>query len=991
MKSMRRIFTAVALLVLLISLGAFAAFAAEEPVVLTPVFETNPLYPGCAVGETAPILNAGEETPVVYAAETLDDVVVTLRSALENRTPSVRIALPDGHTPAEEDAYYVWSNALEETGVPTQGDYIRWHWSGWGCEWDYEWTGSFYRYFMTFTVSYYTTSAQETELTVEVNKIIDSFGFTSSTSDYDKVKTIHAWVTDNITYDYTSSGSMKQTCYNGVMEGTCVCQGYSSTMYRMLLQVGVPARIIPGDTNATPAPSKDDLDDNHGWNIVKLGDKWYNLDATWDAGLGEENWDYFLTCPDSFTGHYRWPDYDTADFHTAYPMAETDYAVIASGTCGDDLTWTLDDVGTLTISGTGDMINCDPYNNNNPAWESFQSDIKTIVIEDGVTSIGDYAFFACNNLTSVTIGNSVTRIGNAAFCDCDSLTCIDIPYGVTSLGEFVFENCDNLTSVTIPDSVTSIGWLAFTSCGNLEYNSVGNGEYLGNAENPYVALICTSSSSITSCQIHKDTKVIAGGAFCYCSRIIDIIIPDSVISVGDGAFSFCSNLASVTISDSVTSIGSSAFSRCYNLTSVIIPDSVISIGDWAFYDCSSLSNITIPECIISIGYGAFSNCDSLDHMFYGGTQTQWDTISISSGNSSLTDATRHYNMEGYTEIGCIPKGVYCSICDETIVPGVGEHNYANGICTVCGEADPDYVEPIEKFDFMGANMALDNSLAINFVFGTSHYGDWDGFYAEIVKEYADGRENKTVTIPASEWDNRGAYFMITYNGVAAKEMADNLYVTVYNAEGQAVSNTRTDSVCAYARRTLDNNSSSEALKAVIVDMLNYGAAAQVYFDYGEEKLATYVLTEDEKALASAEIEVSDERELNSLFIGNQLILESNIQLGMIFKNVNSGMTAKATFINARGAEQTADCEIELMTGNMGKVNINALAVADYDCLVTVTVYNADGSVYATGNDSVASYVYRNNISTSASITEELKTLGKELAKFADSARAYFVK
>jgi len=260
-----------------------------------------------------------------------------------------------------------------------------------------------------------------------------------------------------------------------------------------------------------------------------------------------------------------------------------------------------------------------------------------------------------------------------------------------------------------------------------------------------------------------------------------------------------------------------------------------------------------------------------------------------------------------------------------------------------------------------------------------------------VKEYADGRENKTVTIPASEWDNRGAYFMITYNGVAAKEMADNLYVTVYNAEGQAVSNTRTDSVCAYARRTLDNNSSSEDLKAVIVDMLNYGAAAQVYFDYGEEKLATYVLTDAEKLLASAEIEVSDERELNSLFIGNQLILESNIQLGMIFKNVNSGMTAKATFINARGVEQTADCEIVLMSGDMGKVNVNALAVCDYDCLVTVTVYNADGSVYATGNDSIASYVYRNNISTSTTVTEELKTLGKELAKFAESARAYFVK
>jgi len=178
---------------------------------------------------------------------------------------------------------------------------------------------------------------------------------------------------------------------------------------------------------------------------------------------------------------------------------------------------------------------------------------------------------------------------------------------------------------------------------------------------------------------------------------------------------------------------------------------------------------------------------------------------------------------------------------------------------------------------------------------------------------------------------------------------------------------------------------------VIVDMLNYGAAAQDYFGYGEEKLATYVLTDAEKELASAEIEVSDKRFKGPRFSGSQLILESNIQLAAIFYGVTADMYAEVTYTDVRGSEQTVDCEIELISGGYGKVNINALAVADYDCLVTVTVYNADGTVHGYGSDSVASYIYRNNISTSSSVTEELKTLGKELVKFADSACRYFVK
>ena len=186
------------------------------------------------------------------------------------------------------------------------------------------------------------------------------------------------------------------------------------------------------------------------------------------------------------------------------------------------------------------------------------------MIEDGVTSIGDAAFYDCNNLTSITIPDSVTSIGNAAFSFCSSLTSITIPDGVTSIGNSAFSNCNILTSITIPNSVTSIGAYAFSYC-----------------------------SSLTSITIPNSVTSIGDAAFSYCINLTSITIPDGVTSIGDAAFSNCISLTSITIPDSVTSIGAYAFSNCWDLTSITIPDSVTSIGKSAFYKCSSLTAISL--------------------------------------------------------------------------------------------------------------------------------------------------------------------------------------------------------------------------------------------------------------------------------------------------------------------------------------------------------------------------------------------------------------
>ena len=256
--------------------------------------------------------------------------------------------------------------------------------------------------------------------------------------------------------------------------------------------------------------------------------------------------------------------------------------VVASGTCGDNLTWTLDSDGLLTISGNGAI--------NSSAFDSDENEISeniiSVVIEDGVTSIGGRAFEYCSSLTSVTIPDGVTSIGDGAFEYCSSLTSVTIPDGVTSIGNYAFEYCSSLTSVTIPDGVTSIGDRAFGYCTGLKTVTVGEGVASG------------------------ETKLLLAFGGVNCEARFKLVISDGIFKIGNNAFESCSFITSVTIPDSVKTIGDSAFEYCSNLTNVKIPNSVKTIGDRAFYDCGwkagGIGNLTIPDSVTKIGDEAFS-------------------------------------------------------------------------------------------------------------------------------------------------------------------------------------------------------------------------------------------------------------------------------------------------------------------------------------------------------------------------------------------------
>lgn len=298
--------------------------------------------------------------------------------------------------------------------------------------------------------------------------------------------------------------------------------------------------------------------------------------------------------------------------------------------CGESLTWNLDEIGILTISGTGDMYN---YSSAYPApWSAKNNDISEIIVLDGVTSIGNNAFHSCSTLSMVTFMGGLTRIGSGAFAGCEALGDFDFPYNLETIGANAFSNCNNLIDVTIPDSVQSIGSQAFSCCEGLQ----------------------------------------------------SVYLPPTLTIIPDGIFTDCALLESITIPDTVTEIGANAFLRCKAFSLETLPSGIQRIGAAAFENCGSIENLELPKTLESIGEAAFGGT-IIDKASFDGTLEKWaaiggDGCGIARDKIDFLEHICNFSGWEYDE----HKHWQSCSCGKT--QNEGEHTGDGDTCTVCDAA-----------------------------------------------------------------------------------------------------------------------------------------------------------------------------------------------------------------------------------------------------------------------------------------------------------------
>ncbi len=435
-------------------------------------------------------------------------------------------------------------------------------------------------------------------------------------------------------------------------------------------------------TSVTIGSSVESIDRHAFWYCDKITDVYYNgtVDEWNEISIDEDGNDSLTNA----TIHYLICEHEDADSEAGCDKCGS--VVAYSGSCGadgDNVTFELYDDGYLVVSGEGDMY--DYANWNESVFKEYDSDIKAVVIEDGVTSIGDYSFDSFD-ITDLTIANSVTRIGENAFHGCD-VADLTIPGSVEIIGTDAFSGSDKLVSVTFENGIMSIADWAFSVCYNISdlfipasVTNIGEGAF---AYDIFLKNITVDEnneyySSVDGVLFNKDkTKIITYPAM---SAATSYTIPDGVIDIDLGVFIFALNLVDVVIPDSVENIGEAMFVECHNLETVKIGSGVKYIGEWMIDDFYSLTDVT-----------------------YNGTEEQWNNIEI--GENEVLEALVRFEPTACDHKDSDKDGL-CDNCNEIFVVNKGDCGaegdnatwtlYSNGNVVISGNGV--VVSPQVSFD-----------------------------------------------------------------------------------------------------------------------------------------------------------------------------------------------------------------------------------------------------------------------------------------------------
>jgi len=450
---------------------------------------------------------------------------------------------------------------------------------------------------------------------------------------------------------------------------------------------------------------------------------------------------------------------------------------IDSGACGENLTWTMDSkTGTLTISGTGAMDDFEPTYNT--PWQVYSEEIKTIVVGEGVTSIGDYAFENLASMTSLSLPDTLLRIGIYSFAHCSDLAALDLPENLMTIGDSAFTTCSSLECLVLPASLTSIGYNAFDNCFGLKSVTLPDG-LTSIAQSMFSN--CTGLTGIT---IPESVTNIGSSAFFNCAGLTSITIPGSVKTVGSSAFARCTALTSVTLEEGITEIGAVTFGNCTGITNITLPETLTAMGDGAFENCTGLTSIsipggvtkleeflfdgcaaltsvTIPSYVTDIFYGAFRGCAALTDVYYEGTEAMWNKINIAQYNYYLTDANIHFASPE----DCAHEHTH----PDQIAPTCTESGFDLVVCDRCGTVLSETEVPALGHDFIEQGPMAPTCTMEGFsVLRTCSRCDY--YYIEWIPALGHSWDDGVVTIPATETTDGEMTYTCTRCGVTMTEV-----------------------------------------------------------------------------------------------------------------------------------------------------------------------------------------------------------------------------
>lgn len=456
--------------------------------------------------------------------------------------------------------------------------------------------------------------------------------------------------------------------------------------------------------------------------------------------------------------------------------------LVAEGNCYNStaLTWTFTDDGTLTISGEGELPDT-PTPAQIP-WSAYADQIKKIVVAEGVTAVGEGAFYWCSAAEEVVLPESVTAIGDWAFGHCQALKSIVLPKNLEAIGANAFRDCIALSEIVIPDGVTTLGEAAFRDCKALQ--SANLPASLTTLERQ-IFMDCTALESaivipegitavpeavfyqceklsgvtipstvtaigewaffrcwaLTALELPEGLKSIDGYAFRWCSALTEMNIPNSVETLGEAIFDGCSELVSVTLPDSLTAIPAAMFQECFVLADLDIPSGVTEVGAYAFARCNKLKIDFLPQ-LTSIGAYAFSYCYQITELTLPAVITE---IAEGAFHSCVSMHTLNLH-EGITDIG--PYAFYnCTKVKVLELPEsvktIGEHAFRD-LEEIIQVRIPTGVELLGAFAFASCNdlenvIFLGDSTALTsgaFAENSADYPVLWGYAGSGVEKYA---------------------------------------------------------------------------------------------------------------------------------------------------------------------------------------------------------------------------------------------------------------